>query len=245
MTIEEYNDITDKLQGNIRFLYLHLMGEPFLNGSLARFVHIAKEKGMLPIVTTNGTRFAGRDDVLNAVPYKLQVSLHAHEGNGKDNPEQYMQQVMEYAIKAAQLGTIVVLRLWNGGGYNTENEHIKDIIASYIPRPWSERYDGYMLTKNLYLEYGDMFEWPEESKDVCTDKLFCYALRNQVGILVDGTVVPCCLDHDGDMALGNIHSQSLDEILHSDRAQAIYNGFTMHKAVEPLCQRCGYTATRQ
>ena len=69
---------------------------------------------------------------------------------------------------------------------------------------------------------------------------FCYALRNQVGVLVDGTVVPCCLDHDGDIALGNLFHQSLDDILASPRARAIYDGFTRHEAVEPLCRRCGY-----
>ena len=60
--------------------------------------------------------------------------------------------------------------------------------------------------------------------------MFCYALRNQIGVLVDGTVVPCCLDHNGDMDFA------------SPRAHAIYQGFTNHTATEPLCQRCGYSA---
>lgn len=74
------------------------------------------------------------------------------------------------------------------------------------------------------------------------EEVFCYALRNQIGVLVDGTVVPCCLDHDGDMGLGNLYEQSLDHIMASPRAQALYHGFTHHTAVEPLCRRCGYSA---
>ena len=70
--------------------------------------------------------------------------------------------------------------------------------------------------------------------------LFCYGLRDQIGVLCDGTVVPCCLDHEGDIALGNLFQQSLEEILSSPRAQALYDGFSRREAVEPLCRRCGY-----
>ena len=61
-------------------------------------------------------------------------------------------------------------------------------------------------------------------------------------MLVDGTVVPCCLDSAGVLDLGNLFQQNLDEVLASPRARAIYDGFTRHKAVEPLCRRCGYAA---
>ena len=88
-----------------------------------------------------------------------------------------------------------------------------------------------------------MFEWPDlEHAAYAEDDVFCYALRNQIGVLVDGTVVPCCLDHNGDLSLGNLYEQSLEHILASPRAQALYQGFTHHTAVEPLCQRCGYSA---
>ncbi|MBR4944951.1 MAG: SPASM domain-containing protein, partial [Peptococcaceae bacterium] len=73
-----------------------------------------------------------------------------------------------------------------------------------------------------------------------SSNVFCYGLRDQLGVLCDGTVVPCCLDHDGDLALGNLFQQTLDEILQSPRAQAIYQGFSNRQAVEPLCRRCGY-----
>ena len=88
-----------------------------------------------------------------------------------------------------------------------------------------------------------MFEWPDLQHDTyAEDEVFSYALRNQIGVLTDGTVVPCCLDHDGDLRLGNLFEQSLEQILALPRAVAIYDGFTAHTAVEPLCQRCGYSA---
>ena len=72
------------------------------------------------------------------------------------------------------------------------------------------------------------------------ESCFCYGLRDQAGVLCDGTVVPCCMDHEGDIPLGNLFSQSLGEILASDRAQRIREGFSRRRATEPLCRTCGF-----
>ena len=243
MTLDEFDTLTTRLAGEVRFLYFHLMGEPFLHPLLPEFIVMARRKGFTPIITTNGTLLAQRGDLLDALPHKLQISLHSHEGNGKDNPEQYIDEVMSFAKEAAQCGCIVVLRLWNEGGLNRMNGPILDMIADRQPRPWTQRYDGWKLTENLYVESDDMFEWPDLQHDVYKEEeVFCYALRNQIGVLADGTVVPCCLDHNGDMPLGNLYDNGLNEILAPPRATALYQGFTSHTAVEPLCRRCGYSA---
>ena len=98
------------------------------------------------------------------------------------------------------------------------------------------------IKNKLHLEYGDRFEWPDMSAEYKGDKVFCYGLRDQFGVLSDGRVVPCCLDHDGDITLGNILEEgaSFDEILSSDRAEKIRNGFSNRCAAEELCRRCGY-----
>ena len=243
LTPEEFALLTDRLAGNIKFLYFHLMGEPLLHASLPQFVVMAREKGFVPVLTTNGTLLAKARPLIDAQPHKVQISLHSHEGNGKENPEAYVREVMEFALEAASRGIIIVLRLWNQGGYDKENELLLNLIAGYVHRPWHERHDGWRVAENIYIEYGRMFEWPDSARpDESKEEAFCYALRNQIGVLVDGTVVPCCLDHDGDIALGNLFEQPLDEILSSPRARALYNGFTRHQAVEPLCRRCGYAA---
>ncbi len=239
-----------------------------LHRHLPEFVVMARERGFIPVLTTNGTllsKFGTR--LLEARPHKVQISLHSHEGNLFDereprelaltaerrkgrmqsnlfnNPQAYISEVMHFSISAAQQGVIVVLRLWNEGGYDKENELLHTLIAEHVPRPWTPRYDGWKLADNLYLEYDGMFEWPDSRHDdYPEEEVFCYALRNQIGVLVDGSVVPCCLDHDGDITLGNLFTQSLDEILQSPRARAMYEGFSHHKAVEPLCRKCGYAS---
>ena len=243
MTMEQFDTLTTRLMGEVKFLYFHLMGEPFLHPLLPQFVLMAREKGFVPVITTNGTLMTQRSDMLEALPHKLQISLHSHEGNGKANLGQYIDEVMTFAKEAARRGCVVVLRLWNEGGHNLMNETILKLMAEHQPRPWVERHDGWKLTDNLFLENDNMFEWPDlQHSPHAVEEVFCYALRNQIGVLVDGTVVPCCLDHDGDMGLGNLYGQSLDSIMSSPRAQALYQGFTHHIAVEPLCRRCGYSA---
>ena len=242
LTPAEFDALTDKLRGKVKFLYFHLMGEPFLHPHLPQFIAMAKEKGFVPVLTTNGTLLTRGAAVIEAAPHKVQVSLHSHEGNARENLVQYVWDAVEFAKAAAEHGTVVVLRLWNQGGYDKENERLLDIVAEYAPRPWSLCHDGWKVAENIFVEYGRMFEWPEGEKPENGEEAFCYALRNQIGVLVDGTVVPCCLDSAGAIKLGNLFEQSLDEVLASPRARAIYDGFTKHKAVEPLCRRCGYAA---
>ena len=241
LTIEEFNTLTDKLRGEINFLYFHLMGEPLLHPRLTEFIAIAREKGFVPIITTNGTLLSKAHNLTETALHKIQISLHSQEGNAKENLEEYIRDVMKFSLPAAKNSIIVVLRLWNEGGYNSKNETIMNHIAEHVQRPWTSRYDGWKICENLYLEMDSVFEWPDTERDeLSQNESFCYALRNQIGVLVDGTVVPCCLDHAGAIKLGNLHTQKLDEILSSPRAKAIYDGFTRHEAVEPLCKRCGY-----
>ena len=243
LTPEEFNSLTDKLQGKIKFLYFHLMGEPLLHPHLPQFIVEARNKGFIPVITTNGTLLSRAQSVIEAQPHKVQISIHSHEGNQKENPQEYIEEVMHFSAEATKKGIVVVLRLWNEGGYNSKNEELLELIAKHYPKPWEKRYYGWQIDEKLYIEFDKMFEWPDSQREEYdVEESFCYAMRNQIGVLVDGTVVPCCLDSAGTINLGNLFDSSLEEILSSPRAKAIFDGFTKHKAVEPLCRRCGYVA---
>ena len=84
-----------------------------------------------------------------------------------------------------------------------------------------------------------LFEWPniEHQKKIHG---FCLGLKSHIAILSDGSVVPCCLDADGQINLGNIFFQDLEEIIHSKKAIAIKKGFQQNKKVESLCQSCTF-----
>lgn len=243
MSEEEFDLVTERLKGRSCFLYFHIMGEPLLHPLLPRFVMMAREKGFKTVLTSNGTLLHRAEELMEALPHKIQLSLHSHESNERGELGEYMDKVMLFATKAAERGTCMVLRLWNQGGRDRENEEVMRLMEEYVPRPWTERPDGYRLCDNLYLEFDRKFAWPdaaggEEEKQEKEPERFCKALIKQVGVLADGSVVPCCLDHDGSVVLGNLFHQSLDEVLSSERAQALMEGFRHHKAVELLCQNC-------
>ena len=281
----EFNLLTDRVRGKVSFLYFHLMGEPLLHPLLPQFIRTANEKGFKTVLTSNGTLLHRCLPLLEALPHKIQLSLHSHESNARGELAGYMQEVMQFSVQAAEKGTCMVLRLWNQGGRDKENEEVMRLIEQYVPKPWKERPDGFRLSDHLYLEFDRKFEWPtagekseenlkneseeesenglkenlkdgskenlkdeseKESENESGEKsskkekkqLFCKALIKQIGVLSDGSLVPCCLDHDGDVVLGNLLHQSLEEILASPRAQALIDGFKHHTASEKLCQNC-------
>lgn len=257
---EEFDLLTDRVRSKVCFLYFHLMGEPLLHPLLPQFVTMAREKGFKTVLTSNGTLLHRAMALLDTLPHKIQLSLHSHESNARGELSEYMDQVMRFSTQAAGKGTCMVLRLWNQGGMDRENEEVMRLIEKYVPKPWKERPDGFRLCDNLYLEFDRKFEWPggggkaasddsdgkqeesdgklEASPSKSKQEYFCKALIKQIGVLSDGSLVPCCLDHDGDVILGNLFHQSLEEILASPRAQALVEGFRHHAATEPLCQSC-------
>ena len=244
MSEEEFDVLTDKLQGKAKFLYFHLMGEPTLHPLLPKFIDMAKAKGFAPILTTNGSLLGEkRDMLLEHLPHKVNISLHAPEANPKFADESYLINCINFAKKASSMGCIIALRLWNLGT-DCDNSPILDRLHAEFPEEWVDIRGGssHRLASKLFLEWGEHFEWPDMSADECDSNcdMFCYGLRDQIGVLSDGSCVPCCLDADGILTLGNLFESSLDDILSSPRAKSIYDGFTKRRAVEEFCRKCGY-----
>ncbi len=241
MTIEEFTLILDKLKGRTKYIYYHLMGEPLTHPQLAEFVKLANRFGYRSIITTNGTLLhTQKDALLDAGVHKVNLSVHSFEGENADAHAQYIRKLAEFAKSAAEKSTITVFRLWNKGFDGGKNDAVFKLLKESIPGEWAENTRGIRICDKIHLEWGERFEWPDSSAEIKGDRFSCYGLRDHFGILSDGTVVPCCLDSDGVIALGNIFSDDLDSILHSDRALAITEGFKQRTAAEDLCRRCGY-----
>ena len=242
MTEDDMKILLPKLRPYTDFLYFHLMGEPLCHPKLGTFLELAHSHGFRVILTTNGTLLSKRQEMLLSSPalHKVNISLHAFEANDLSVPfEEYLSGCYEFG-KAAEGKVLVSYRLWNHGGQEEMNGRILSAMASYFPQPWIQDRHGQRIGNRVFLEYGDKFDWPDLSAHDGGASVFCHGLRDQIGILCDGTVVPCCLDHEGDIALGNLFEQSLEEILESPRARNLYEGFSCRKATEELCRRCGY-----
>ena len=245
MTEEEFSQLLPKLQPWTDYLYFHLMGEPLCHPLLERFLRLAGAAGFRVILTTNGTLLGKIGDRLINSPglHKVNISLHAFEANDLSLPfSQYLEDCFKFG-KAAEGKVLISYRLWNQGGADTKNREILDTLRSFFPEPWVEEKRGIRIGQRVYLEHGDKFDWPDLSAPIQSERVFCYGLRDQIGVLCDGTVVPCCLDHEGDIPLGNLFQRDMEEILRNPRAEAICQGFACGNPPEELCRRCGY-ATR-
>ena len=240
----EFDLLCGKLEGATDYLYLHLMGEPLLHPALAELLDIAGRHGFRVNLTTNGVLLHDAADTLLSAPalHRVNLSLQAWEANsGMGRLEDYVNQCADFARRAAAAGVLVSLRLWNGGGAEEKNGDILALLHEAFPAPWKQAQRNTVLTDRVFLEFGEKFDWPDADAPE-RGTAFCHGLRDHMGVLCDGTAVPCCLDADGALALGNLFTQSLDEILASPRARAIYDGFSRRMPAEELCRKCGYAA---
>ncbi|MBO4229318.1 MAG: SPASM domain-containing protein [Clostridia bacterium] len=253
MDRETFSRFAKELSGWAGYLWFHVWGEPLLHPALPDFVGEAKGLGMRPMITTNGTLLQERGPELlskDSIPFKVSISLHSFEANrGCDCLNSYLEDCFAFAREAAARGCLVAFRLWNTGdsgrgfAQNERNGEITDQLKRAFPAEWTRNRSGFRLGEGIFLETANRFDWPSPEGPDFGGTGFCYGLRDQVGVLCDGTVVPCCLDAEGVLALGNLKESALEEILASDRARAIYDSFTLHRCRESLCRRCERSQT--
>lgn len=241
MTKDEFETVLKKLRPHTDYIYYHLMGEPLTHPELEDFIKLATSFGYKSVITTNGSLLKEKGDILiKQKVHKVSISLHSFENGDEYSHQKYLNEVADFAKAANQNGIIVVLRLWNNGCDNGKNAAAVNYLKKVISGEWAENSKGLRIRERLFLEYGERFVWPDKDADLQSENVFCYGLKDHFGILSDGTVVPCCLDSDGIINLGNIFKDDIDAILKSDRAQNMVNGFNQRKAKEELCKRCAY-----
>ena len=250
MSLSEFDAVTDRLRGVTEYLYYHVMGEPLTHPDLPAFIRLAKEKGFKSAITTTGTLLPSRgQELIDAGVYKVNISVHSFE-DGEDSAAhgRYLDSILDFADEASKNGVLTVLRLWNldchGEALGGNNDRTLNYLRARFPdtdeTPWKFSPRGARMRDKLHLEYGDRFEWPDMEADDRGSGVFCYGLKDHFAILCDGRVVPCCLDREGAITLGNIFDTPANEILSSPRAAAMREGFQRRCATEELCRRCGY-----
>ena len=238
---KEFTILCEKLQGVTKYIYLHVMGEPLTHPKLPQLITIGKTMGFNVCITTNGTLLEKRGrEIVEAGVYKVNISVHSFEEGEAEDHTQYMKSCLDFADYASERGVLTVLRLWNRGHDGGLNAETEKLMHEKFPGDWSVGVRGARIRHRLHLEWGDRFEWPDTEAEDGGDKVFCHGLGDHFGVLVDGTVIPCCLDREGVINLGNIYTDSIDEILGSKRAKAMREGFKCRTATEKLCRKCGY-----
>ncbi|MBQ3010129.1 MAG: SPASM domain-containing protein [Oscillospiraceae bacterium] len=241
MTMEEFQIAARKIRSVTEYLYFHIMGEPLTHPLLPDFIRYARELGFKPAVTTNGTLLKTRGkELIDANVYKVNISVHSFEDGEYEDYIRYLTDCADFAREASEAGVLTVLRLWNQGCDEGRNIDTEEFFREHLEGEWKKGGRGYRIKNKLHLEFGDRFTWPDMACEDGGDSVFCYGLKDHFGVLCDGRVIPCCLDREGVIALGNLFTDDLEAVLNSDRADAMRKGFKQRRATEELCRKCGY-----
>lgn len=240
MSTEEFYRAASQARGFCDYLYLHLKGEPLSHSQIDKILTICDELEFKVNITTNGTLLNSNKDVLKKHKSVRQINISLHSMENIDAAEKYVKNIVDCARFLAS-EKMISLRIWT---YDNDASEINRKMLEVLEKEFgtkpvlSEKRST--LAENIFFNLGDTFEWPSPlSADIGANG-FCLGTRSHVAILSDGTVVPCCLDSEGDIALGNVFETDLEIILNSMRFLEMYNGFSNRKIKESLCRKCSF-----
>lgn len=259
MAPERFTEVLAKVRPHTDAITLHVMGEPLAH---PKFVEILKavEAAQIPLIlTSNGQLIERHQEVLLTNPLIKQVnfSVHSfHDNFPTGDAFRYLEKITLFSRQfiATHPDAFVNFRLWDfpedespdGASSSPFNLRLFEFFRQLFAEPEipdrlnvRER-KSYRLERHIKLHFDTRFEWPSLNHPLTYGDGFCYGLKSQLAILTEGTVVPCCLDKEGVINLGSIFEKDLSTIISGDRAQRVLAGFSRHKAVEPLCQKCQF-----
>lgn len=242
MSVSDFSHIINEIKPYTDYIYLHVKGEPLLNPNLDIFLDICDNNNIKVNITTNGTLLKKNFDILKKHKCLRQINVSLHSENEVDD---YFDDVFS-ACKSLSEHVYISYRLWTLNDLvldNNSREVVDNIISEYnlspelIEKVYKEK--QIKICENTYINKDNLFEWPSIKSKYNSDG-YCHGTIDHIGILVDGTVVPCCLDGDGVINLGNILSTDFVDILNSDRFISMRDNFKNNLCSEELCKKCRF-----
>ncbi len=242
MTVEEFSMVVSKIKKYTDYIYLHIKGEPLLHNHLNEILDICDKENLYVNITTNGTLLKEKYEILKRHKSVRQINISLHS---EHNMENYFEDVFEICKKLSK-NIYICYRLWTLKNKKLNKEStiiVEKIINNYnlstdtVDNLLNE--DNVKIFFNTFVNKNNLFDWPNVDKGLNIDGK-CYGLINQLGILSDGTIVPCCLDSSGIINLGNIFEDTLDNVLSTSLVKEIIEGFNNNKSICTLCKNCTF-----
>ena len=253
MSIDFFNSVVAQARRYTREIACHVVGDPMTLSNLKAYLDILHRYQMKAILTSSGyfLKKQSYDTLFHPAVKQINISLNSYNKNDTTlTLEQYFDPVIALCREKInrELPIFINLRLWNLDGLLSDrvfNQKIFTLLSRFFPvvldsdSIYASRPKTIRLESRILLHFDTYFEWPSLKNPFYGDGS-CQGLSSHIAILAGGKVLPCCLDCDGVIELGNLHFQTLDEIMNAERTQSMINGFKEDKAVEELCQRCSY-----
>lgn len=222
MPLNAFARILSEIKPYTKYIFLHVKGEPLLHPQIDQFIKYAYDEGFEINLTTNATLLK---EHLEITKYLRQINISLHATNNVE------------IVKTAKniKDCIVNFRVWN---FEENIEAIKLLEDEFKIKV--DNVSNFKIKDNIFVSAQNKFKWPDIKENINIEHGYCHALKDQIAILVDGTVVPCCLDNNGDIPLGNICEESFEKILSSNKVINIINGFKNRICIEELCKKCEF-----
>ncbi|MGD9886759.1 MAG: radical SAM/SPASM domain-containing protein [Bacilli bacterium] len=238
MNEQEFVRILREIKPYTDYLYLHVKGEPLLHPNLEGFLDLALEHKFQVNLTTNGLLIDAKQVIISTHPAvrQINVSLHALQKIDENERLSYVNKLISFLrIMENTSGKYVSLRFWLG------NNHLKSFVIEHLNQAFNVSLDNESknLFPHVYINTDQEFVWPEQSM-ITSPFAFCHGLKDHFAILVDGSVVPCCLDGNGQINLGNIFDHSFLEIMNNKEWKSLKKAFQERQNIPKLCQYCSY-----
>ena len=242
MSIDEFETVLKKIDKYTDYIYLHVKGEPLIHNKLDKILSLTSKYNKYVNITTNGVLLKNKINILKKYNNIRQINISLHSENNKDN---YIDDILD---AVDELKTIfIVYRFWTLKDNKLDNkmlEYLNKIKEKYNINNelYNEIINGNNLkiSNNIYINKDKEFEWPDISNNYYNENGFCYGLKNQIGVLVDGTITICCLDSFGVSNLGNIFNDDIEIIMNSEKVKNIIKGFNNRKVYLDICKHCSY-----
>ena len=241
MTIEDYKYIINKIKGYTKEIYLHVLGEPLLHPDIIKFIEYASNEGLMVNITTNGYLIDNIEDVDKL--RRLNISLHSYNKNYKINIDKYLDNIFRI-VDRIRINSFVSLRLWVG---NRDTDYILNYINNRYNIDIKKLEDNTKIKigANLILDTFHEFIWPDLNNSYYSEIGTCKGLIDHIGILSDGTIIPCCLDTMGVINLGNIYQDEMDAVLEKDIVKEMIDGFKRGYKCQELCRKCCFLPVKE
>jgi len=241
MSIDNYKYIINNIKDYTNEVYFHVLGEPLLHPNIIDYIEYAKESNLLVNITTNGYLINNLKDNKNI--HRLNISLHSYNEIYKVKLNNYLDNIFN-TIDNIKDKTFVSLRLWVGN--KNTNEILKYINKRYqTDINYINNNTKIKITNNLIIDTFHEFIWPDLNNNYYSEVGKCKGLIDHIGILSNGTVIPCCLDTKGIINLGNIYQESLNTILNKKIVNEMIDGFKKNHKCQELCKHCSFLETQK
>lgn len=226
----DFKNILDKIKPYTEYIYLHVMGEPLLHPNINELINIASKNFKINI-TTNGYLIKR---IVNTNIRQINISLHSFNDKYNKTIEEYMNDI--FSVVDNLNNTYISYRLWVN---SKDSNNIKKILENKYNVEINDE-QHIKLNDHIFLDIESEFIWPSLDNDYYNEIGTCKGTIDHIGILVDGTIIPCCLDSNGIINLGNIYKNDLSDIISRTRFIKMNNGFKNNKKEEELCKKCNF-----